>query len=603
MSLGRPWWLAGLLLLAPLVLLHLRQPRAGLREVPSLLLWERLAAPAASSDRRLRRPRHPLLLALQALALIAMVLALADPGRTGVAPPAHRVFVLDDSVWMGADSRMADARSAVARLAARSPGDRIDVVAAGGVPRIVYSGPAGGVGDALSGLQPVAAPADLRSALAVAGGLLADGRGTVTVLRAPEDAMPRAVSSGRQLAQLAVGRPVADQGLFDASARCGIGSAAGCALFATVRNTRGRRVVDRYTASVGGRVVLTRSVAVPGHGSAVIALSAAPGTRVELALAGGDGLPADDRAFVDVPGAAGAPPSSTVTLVGDPQQALPLARAFAAVPGVTLRLRTAATYRPDDGAESVLVVVEGALPRSGVPRSPAVMLVHPATVPGTRASGSLPTAPVTGAADGDPLLQGVDLSSLSVEAGAARGYPLPGWMRPIVWSGDNPLLAAGDNGRQRVGLLAFDPDRSDLPQLSALPVLSRNVVAWAAGWAPSEPAAGTPLRVDASPSSTRTTISGHGGRLTPAAGGAPLAFAPLTPGAYDVAQAGQGTTRHAALAANLRSPSDAATGPVDLAAWSRVAPGRTVHSLWRWLAAIAAAAVAAEWLLWRRLTR
>jgi hypothetical protein len=603
MSLGRPWWLAGLLLLAPLVLLHLRQPRAGLREVPSLLLWERLAAPAASSDRRLRRPAHPLLLALQALALVAMVLALADPGRTGGAPPAHRVFVLDDSVWMGAGTRMDDARAAVARLAAHTPGDKVDVVTAGGVPRIVYSGSAGGVGAALSGLRAQTAPADLRSALAVAGGLLADGRGTVTVVRAPEDPMPRAASSGEQLAELAIGQPVADQGLFDASARCGIGSAAGCALFATVRNTGVRKVVDRYTASVGGRAVLTRSVAVPGHGSAAIALSAAPGTRVELGLAGGDALPSDDRAFVDVPGAAGAPPSSAVTLVGDPQQALPLARAFAAVPGVTLRLRTAATYKAADGAASVLVVVEGALPRSGMPRSPDVLLVHPAAVAGAGAAGSLPTAPVTGAADGDPLLQGVDLSSLSIEAGAAHGYPLPAWMRPIVWSGDNPLLAAGDDGRQRVALLAFDPDRSDLPQLPALPVLARNVVTWAAGWAPSAPAAGVPIRVDASPGSTRTTISGHGGRRVPEAGGAPLAFAPLAPGAYDVAQAAQGTTRHAGLATNLRSPADDATGPVDLAAWSRVAPARPVHALWRWLVVIAAAAVVAEWLLWRRLTR
>ena len=118
MSLGRPWWLAGLLLLVPLVLLHLRQPRAGLREVPSLLLWERLAAPAASSDRRLRRPRHPLLLALQALALSRWCWRSPIPAAPAARRPPHRVFVLDDSIWMGAGDRMAQARAAVARLAA-----------------------------------------------------------------------------------------------------------------------------------------------------------------------------------------------------------------------------------------------------------------------------------------------------------------------------------------------------------------------------------------------------------------------------------------------------------------------------------------------------
>ena len=467
----------------------------------------------------------------------------------------------------------------------------------------MYSGSPGGLERALGGLRPAAAEADLRSALAVAAGQLADGAGRLTVVRAPESPMPPASAAAGQVSEVRIGTPVADQGLFDASSRCGVGGAAGCALFATVRNTGGERVLDRYTAAVGGRTVLTRTIAVPAHGSAVLALTASPGTRVELRLAGGDPLPGDDQAFIDIPGAAGAPPSATVTLVGDPQRALPLARAFAAVPGVTLRLRTAASYRAADGAASVLVVVEGALPASGLPRSPAVLLVHPDAVAGSPAAGSLPTAPVTGAADSDPLLAGVDLSSLSIEAGAARGYPLPAWMQPIVWSGDNPLLAAGDDGVRRVALLAFDPDRSDLPQLAALPVFARNVVTWAAAWAPPDTESGVPLRIDATPGSTRTTISGHGGRLTPATGGAPVAFTPLEPGAYDVAQAAQGVTRHAPLVANVRTAPRSASPPVDLAAWSRVTPARPVNPLWRWLVALAAVAVAAEWLVWRRLTR
>src|SRR6478735_4566177 len=100
MSLGRPWWLVALALLVPLVLLHLRRPALLLRDVPDLTIWERLAGPAESAEWRLRRPRHPVLLALQALALCALALALAGPERQRAAPAPTTVYVVDGSFWM-----------------------------------------------------------------------------------------------------------------------------------------------------------------------------------------------------------------------------------------------------------------------------------------------------------------------------------------------------------------------------------------------------------------------------------------------------------------------------------------------------------------------
>ena len=44
---------------------------------------------------------------------------------------------------------------------------------------------------------------------------------------------------------------------------------------------------------------------------------------------------------------------------------------------------------------------------------------------------------------------------------AARRTELPRWLAPLAWSPAGPLLAAGDNGRQRVGLmraLMLDPE-------------------------------------------------------------------------------------------------------------------------------------------------
>ena len=153
MSFARPWWLAALALLLPLIALHLRRPSIALREVANLAIWERLAAPVESSNWRIRRPRHPLLLALQALALCSLVLALAGPARRHAAPPPTTVYVVDGSLWMNVGTRLADARAGVEQLAAAEPESNVALVAATGTPSIAYRGPASGLAGALHRLR------------------------------------------------------------------------------------------------------------------------------------------------------------------------------------------------------------------------------------------------------------------------------------------------------------------------------------------------------------------------------------------------------------------------------------------------------------------
>ena len=397
MSLGRPWWLAGLLLLVPLVLLHLRQPRAGLREVPSLLLWERLAAPAATADRRLRRPRHPLLLALQALALVAMVLALADPGRTGSAPAPHSVFVLDDSIWMGAGDRMAQARAAVPGWPRSIPATRWR-----SSPRAERRGWCTPGSGRRRGRARRAATGRRRSRPALgpggrrrrAGGWGRPGDGRPG---AGERAAWTAAAAG-QLSELRIGTPFGGPG----------------AVRRIVPLWRRRR---RGLCAVRDRSQYRRSrapsTATPPRSAAARCSPGRSPCRARQRRAGADGVARHPRRAAAGAAAIRWPPTTAPswTCPAPPARRrrppsrwsatrsvrCPWRGRFAAVPGVTLRLRTAATYRPADGAASVLVVVDGTLPASGLPRSPAVLLVHPDTVAGARAAGSLPTAPVTGA--------------------------------------------------------------------------------------------------------------------------------------------------------------------------------------------------------------
>lgn len=192
MSFGTPWALAGLLLLVPLVLLHLRNRREQLRDVPSLMLWHEFELETASGRRRLRRPPLPLILLLEALTLVLLVLALAQPSLSAGRQPPTTVVVVDGSRYMQLPGRLAAAQQAVSR--AVIPGDHAaTVVVAGATPRVVYRGGGTGVAHALGEIRGVGAShPDLGAALQTAAGLLTGPGSQIVLVHAPEDAAPPA---------------------------------------------------------------------------------------------------------------------------------------------------------------------------------------------------------------------------------------------------------------------------------------------------------------------------------------------------------------------------------------------------------------------------
>ena len=307
MSFARPWWLVALALLLPLVLLHLRRPALTVRDVADLALWDRLAGPAESGDWRLRRPRHPVLLALQALALSALVLALAGPERRDAAPPATTVYVVDGSLWMHVGTRLADARAGIRGLAGAEPRRDVVVVTATGTPAVAYRGPRSGLDEGLRRVRASRGAGDLAAGITLGAGLLGGRGGRMVVLRAPETAKPGITAAPGQVSVRVVGSPTGDQGVFARGSRCGIGPAGACEILATVRNGSARPRADRYVAHVDGKPVLSLRVAVPARGSKTLALTAQPGVAVRLQRSGRDALALDDTAWFDVPSAAGTP--------------------------------------------------------------------------------------------------------------------------------------------------------------------------------------------------------------------------------------------------------------------------------------------------------
>jgi Aerotolerance regulator N-terminal len=598
---GAGWALAGLALLVPLVILHLRPRSRRTRELPSLLLWHEFELDASSVRRRPGLPPLPLALALQAAALVLLVVALAQPAGKGSPRPPTTVLVIDDSFWMQAPGRLADAREEADRMLAAAPrGAPVRIVLAGASPTVAYRGSAAGARAALRHLGAGAGESDLSAAVSVAAGLLTGVGDRLAVIRAPEDPLPQVRASAGELQTAVAGTPIADQGIFDPMARCGIGSATTCEIVATVANTQSTAVTDRLVADIPGHPSLPLVAHVGPHASTPIEILAGAGERVSLRLTGSDPLAVDDSAWVSVPQEGGLARPAQVTVVGSRASALSVAQALAALPGVSLRVQTTSSYRPSDARQSDLVVVDGALPSSGLPTSPAVLLLDPQLLPGGRVAGTQADPTLSGTDAASPLLGDVDLSGLTVDAGAAHRLVLPRWLSPVAWSPSGPLLAAGDDGHTRLAVVSFTPTASDLSQLSSFPILIANIVNWGLEWAPVSAATGGSFSIDSVVGARTATLSGAGAtgqRIH--LGRAPAVLqAPATPGLYTVSETGPGVDRSATVAVNLETPVAAPPGAIDVRTADLRAGRKPGSSPAVWLLAVGLALVVLEWAYW-----
>jgi Ca-activated chloride channel homolog len=598
--------LAALVLAIPLIALHLRRRKPPRRPVGSLLAWRDLPAVGGGGARKLGLPPMPLLLALQLLALALLVFALAEPASTKSTAGSSHVYVVDESMWMGAseggtpriDTARADLREALGEVPA---GEAVRIVGAGATPSVLFEGEAAEAGGALAVLHAGLGAANLPAALRLAAGLRADDDSPVALLRAPEEAAPD-VGGASSFTDRVVGKPVEDIGLGNAVAHCDRLGAEECEVFVRVTDRGGEAARVPVRIAVAGAADRTETVAVPAGGTAPLVFSAPPGSAVQVSLEGGDGLAADDSAFVSVP----EPGGERITLVGNRTRALPLARALASVPGVQLRLRTAHTYKPTDPGTSDLLVLDGFMPKGGLPDAPGLFLVNPPSFPGGEVTGKMHDSRMSGLEAASPLLEGVDLSSLTIGSGASRRLSLPDSLSAAAWSSEGPLIAAGTDEGTRLAIMSFEPSESNLPQLASFPTLIDNIVAWSQRLAPQSAAAGSPFTLAEPPGTTaatlKSTTGGAAEDLEVAAGGeVPVSVA--RPGNYVLTLSGPWGTRRLAVAVNPGTAL-AAGAPVDLGAPAPTADaGHT--DWWRWvlIAALVVLILEALYAWWREPER
>jgi Ca-activated chloride channel homolog len=600
--------LAALVLAVPLIALHFRRRKPPRRAVGSLLAWRDLPSVGGGANRRFGRPPMPLLLLLQLLALAILVFALAHPSTDKSKPGSSTVFVVDESMWMGAEGEAGETRLATAqaelreRLAELPADEEVRIVGAGAAPDVLFEGEAGAAAPAVGRLKVGPGAANLPAALRLAAGLRAGGDSKVVLLRAPEEEAPKVRGGEALYDDVALGKPVQDVGVSGASAHCDRLGAEQCEVFVRIGDDAGAATTVPVTVSAAGAKSQTQRVRIPAAGTTSLTFNASPGAAVEVSLPGGDGLAADDSAYVSVP----EPGGERITLVGERTRALPLARALASVPGVKLRLRTPQTYQPSDPGTSDLLVLDHFVPKGGLPKAPALLLVDPPSFPGGRMLGPMKDSRMSGFEAASPLLEGTELASLTIGAGASRRLRLPPAYSADAWSSEGPLVASGIDGGRRVAVLSFEPSESNLPQLSSFVDLIDNIVAWSQRLAPSAAAAGTPFGLAEPPGTTAASLApAAGGKATKlaVAAGSEVPVTVARPGNYVLTLEGPWGTRALAVAVNPGEAPPAAV-PVDLAQ----APP-TVHvghdEWWKWLliAALVVLILEALYAWWREADR
>jgi hypothetical protein len=214
--------------------------------------------------------------------------------------------------------------------------------------------------------------------------------------------------------------------------------------------------------------------------------------------------------------------------------------------------------------------------------------------------------------DNDPLLAYVDLKSVSILD--AHRIPLPDWTRPVLIdeiSGE-PLLFVGERAGQRLAVMSFNPQRSDLPLQVAYPILMANLMEWLLpgriGDIPAQVKPGQALNFTPPPEITSLTCTDPEGLTTQIdiQDGRAIYADTTKLGTYQVKW---GKNQTLVFAVNFSDPQESDILPVeklsvldDLSTRDEGSPNQSRSEWWRSLLGIALIILIIEWMVYHRVT-
>ena len=427
-----------------------------------------VSTPHNLEQKRRRRIDQPWSLLLQLLALLCLLLAIAQPrlGRRDAAGLDH-VLLLDSSAWTQArlDARTRvfdDARRQALEWLRRVPAqDRVMLVGADSLatPLTRFESNRATVEAALRAAEPAYTALDLQAAFDLAlqaqrlegrraGEIVYAGPGLVTAGSAP--------AAPANLRLLETRKPPPNVGLTRVSVRRSSQEPTRFEASVTAKNYSASRRQVPLTAGVGGALVTSQMITLPPLGEATAGFSfrSTAAGWLEARLDARDAIASDDRATVEIP----APRRFRVAVYSAEAAALrPLLDSDARVEA---SYHAPAEYSPDALADLVILdnFNPGRLPAA------AILSLRPGTSEATITRWSAAHPAAAGLRSRDLKLRRARL----LKAGAGDTV--------VAESAQGPLILA--NGKTLT--LGFHPLDADLRYELTTPLLFANVLAWLA---------------------------------------------------------------------------------------------------------------------------
>ena len=575
MNLLSPLALALGVTLPIVVVFYLLKVRRHDEEISSTFLWNDLIRDLAAHE-PLQRLKWSLLLLLQLLALALITFAVARPFSEQLGQkPVQAVLLLDGSASMQAQdvqpSRFAraveSARSTLAGLPENSLATAILVAAH---PQVLVAATIDRrqVDRALADAQPSGAAADMREALLLArslGGdpnarriyLFTDGAFTLPAdlpddLGSVEVVPVTQQSTGNMAVTTLSTRPDPQDNRRQQ-------------LFTRVQNFSDSPARATVTISVDGQSVEERDIDLAANGQSDQVFEQLPAGARWASVSIGDkrgdnGLTIDDTAYAVL--VQHKPAQVLLVSPGNPY----LEKVLTLLPNVDLYRIPAQRYLAVEADRFDIIVFDAYLPPL-LPRG-NLLVVNPPDRGSFRTTGQIRRPRVATWDREDPILSFVDIRDLNVNA--ASKVDLPRWAKPLVSTADGiPLMAAGQDGDRRVAILPFDLKQSNLPLMSAFPILMANLVNYLSPPGvvqSSEVQTGAPESLLPLPQVERVRVAGPDNHATEfSTGQGPITYATTdVPGLYHVqqiVQGGQQTVEDDLFAANLANPDESDIRP------------------------------------------
>ena len=463
--------------LVALVAIYLRSRARPTISVSSLMLFEEIPAPVATS----RILRIDLLFWLEALALAAMTLASAGFYLLGPQPVGrHQLHALVFDLGAGMEaidgriSRMDEARRSAHRLISAAPaGDGFGIIGYALEARTLFAPSASReeLFAALDKLQPMAVAARTAALRAA----LLDARGATTIdifadHKPAKEILQEARPDGR-VAIHQVGETADNVAIASLDPGVPRSSAGHCVL----RNFSNRPAECELEIEHNGRQVVDAPLIIEPRAQAIVTFRPlAEGGLLRARIITPDALAADNERYALAPAITQA---KVLVLSPDADSRDDLARIVLAInPNFIVTALDPAFYPSSSAAnQQFALAVLHDCSDAGV-NALARMFIFPE--PWLQGSKHPPLLPVVGSVAAAELESRQDTGSLSTPAllGPSRIVSLPGWMdslargAPIGGGHDSlPIAAAGRNSEGEVGVLTFDirnhllldPDRLD----------------------------------------------------------------------------------------------------------------------------------------------